>query len=775
MKRIVLLTALYFCIAQSFSQTRIRTQLIGTVNDAKTGEALAGASVIIADSRIGTTTDRNGNFSINNVPTGHTIIEVSYAGYETVVDHIDISKQNQVTIQLKPSIREYEGVTVTGVAGATSIRKAPIAITRVNKTELLTTPSTNIIDALSRQPGISQLSTGPSISKPVIRGLGYNRLITINDGVRQEGQQWGDEHGIEIDENSVSRVEILKGPASLIYGSDAIAGVINIITTSPVHNNTISGNILSDYQTNNHQRSYFANLAGNVNGFNWNAWGDYTIADNYKNKYDGRVFNSSFNNKNAGGYIGYNGAWGFSHFIVSTFNQQTGIIEGSRNDDGSFANSDPLQKVNHTKVIADNSFNLGKGKIKLNLGYQQNRRREYETAANTDSPNLYFDLNTFNYSGSYQFDDRNGWITSVGATGMRQANENKGAETLIPEYSLFDIGGFIYSQKTINSATISGGIRYDHRNLHSSQFEENNAIKFHDFTKNFSNVSGSIGVSYAPVDNLTIKINFARGFRAPAVPELASNGTHEGTNRYEYGDQDLKSETTLQGDFDLEWTSEHVLASFSAFYNHINNFIFYSRLSNAAGGDSLVTVGSDLVPAYIFSQHTTNLPGFEALIDIHPHPLDWLHWENTFSYVRGRFTEPVGESQNVPFVPAARWSSEMKMALFPKGKSFRTTVFTVEAVNYFKQDNPFTSFGTETSTPGYVLVNAGFSTNVFHGDRKLFSLFLSGNNLADVAYQNHLSRLKYTDVNLITGRQGVYNMGRNFMVKVNVPFGWKTN
>src|SRR4029079_9164391 len=183
--------------------------------------------------------------------------------------HMDLGMNEERIFVLFPTMLENEGITVTAVANATSIRKAPIPITRINKNELLITPSTNIIDALSRQPGVSQLATGPAISKPVIRGLGYNRLVTINDGVRQEGQQWGDEHGIEIDENSVSRVEIVKGPASLIYGSDALAVVINIITTNPVPVNTIKANLLGSYNTNNKQRSFFGSIGGNHNGFNW--------------------------------------------------------------------------------------------------------------------------------------------------------------------------------------------------------------------------------------------------------------------------------------------------------------------------------------------------------------------------------------------------------------------------------------------------------------------------------------------------------------------------
>jgi len=341
MKKFIYLITSFCIVLTSWAQQTSRTQLSGKVTDAKTGEPLAGASVILTDSKTGTATDSIGNYLLKNIPVGHTIIEVSFAGYKTLVEHLDLAATSEHNFSLTPSILVNEGVTITAVANATSIRKTPIPISRVNKGELLQGVSTNIIDALSRQPGISQLSTGPAVSKPVIRGLGYNRLVVINDGLRQEGQQWGDEHGIEIDENSVSRVEIVKGPASLIYGSDAIAGVINIVTTTPVPVNTLRGNLFSNYQTNNRQRSFFGNLAGNQNGFNWNAWADYKAAADYKNKFDGRVFNSRFHEQNFGGYAGLNRSWGFTHFIVSRFDQQLGVIEGERDANGDFVKALP--------------------------------------------------------------------------------------------------------------------------------------------------------------------------------------------------------------------------------------------------------------------------------------------------------------------------------------------------------------------------------------------------------------------------------------------------
>jgi iron complex outermembrane receptor protein len=210
----------------------------------------------------------------------------------------------------------------------------------------------------------------------------------------------------------------------------------------------------------------------------------------------------------------------------------------------------------------------------------------------------------------------------------------------------------------------------------------------------------------------------------------------------------------------------------AAFYNSINNFIFYSKLSGANGGDSLVLVGQSLIPAFKFEQRAAHLAGFEAMVDLHPHPLDWLHWQNTISYVRGIFQEPIAGIKNVPFIPATRWLSEVKAELLPKGKTFRNLSLYFEADHTFNQNKPFTAYDTETETNSYTLLNAGISANIARKSKTLFNIYLLGNNLTDVAYQNHLSRLKYTDVNPVTGRRGVFNMGRNFSIKLNIPLSF---
>lgn len=774
----------------------VKAKLGGKVLDAVNGEPLKGASVYLPDLRIGVIADQQGRFTMQNIPQGKHLIEISFTGYASLIETIDITGDLQKDFTLSPTYAENEAVTVTGVSAATSVRRTPVPVNILKKAELFRGVSTNLMDALSKTAGVSQVSTGPAISKPSIRGLGYNRVVVVNDGIRQEGQQWGDEHGIEIDEYNVTRTEILKGPASLMYGSDALAGVVNIISIVPAPQGTIQGNVFGTYQSNNRLRGFHGDLGGNHKGFIWGAYGSYKAAADYKNKYDGYVFNSKFNENSFGGYLGLNRQWGFSHLYTSFFDQHVGLVEGDRDDatgqflklvnhDGAeeeaiasgkdFTSIDPFvprQRIKHFKIAADNSFNIGRNRLTLTLGYQRNQRQEFGNVLDPGEKELYFDLNTINYNLQYHFAEANNWKTSIGINGMQQTNKNKGEEALIPEYDLFDIGGFLYTQKRINKLTLSGGVRFDNRSVNAKEMEDGGDLKFAHFTKNFSNVSGSAGLSYEVSKAVTLKFNVARGFRAPSMPELASNGAHEGTNRYEYGSQDLKSETSFQVDGGIEVSTPHVSLSANLFYNAVNNFIYYRKLESVNGGDSIITDGTNEFFAFRFDQHNARLYGAELNLDIHPHPLDWLHIENTFSIVRGTLSQEQDGSKNLPFIPAPRLINEIKAELLPKGKTIRHFYLKAELDNTFAQNDPFTGYNTETKTSAYTLLNAGLGGDIVRNGKTLFSIFLAANNIGDVAWQSHLSRLKYAPENLVTGRNGVFNMGRNFSIKLNVPLSF---
>ena len=767
--------------------------LSGLIVDAKTGKPLAGASIYLHEAKTGAMSDEKGLYKTPVVQAGKYLVEVSFLGYTSVLEVMEITGNPTRNFALKETYIENEAVTVTGVASASKVKQSAQPISIIKRNQLLQTSATNVIEALSKLvPGVAGLSTGPAISKPVIRGLGYNRVVTVHDGVRQEGQQWGDEHGIEIDEYSIQKVEVLKGPASLFYGSDAMAGVVHLITNIPVEQGKIKGNLLGTFIDNNGMYGFSGNLAGHLkNGFNWNLYATKKSAADYKNQYDGKVFNSRFFENNYGGYVGINKSWGYSHLLISSFNQKLGVVEGKRDTaNGQFLiysetpferivkqreleSRDlftPYQYITHFKIASDNNFSLGRDRLALNIGFQRNQRRELGDPSAPNIPDLHFDLQTINYNLQYNKAEKNGWKTSVGVTGMYQENRNLAAKVLIPEYNQFDIGSFVYSKKTFNNnLTISGGFRADTRHVIGKEYKETGAIRFDAFNKSFSNLSGSIGMGYSASEAVTIKLNIARGYRAPSVSELASNGAHEGTNRYEYGDQNLKTETSFQADAGVEINTQHFSLIVNTFYNSIQNYIFYSKLESQAGGDSLVNVGGTDITAFKFKQSNASLVGFEIKFDIHPHPLDWLHFENSFSLVAGHFNERFEGTNRLPFIPAPRLQTELRADIKKAGKLFRNGYFKIELDLVSTQNRVFTAYNTESITDGYSLVNMGAGTEITHKGKSLFSINLSLNNIGDVAYQNHLSRLKYTDVNAVTGRTGVFNMGRNLSLKINVP------
>ncbi len=777
-------------------ETPPKAKLSGIVTDAK-GQPLAGAAIYLHEARTGAIAGADGHFTTPEVPAGKYLVEISYQGYASVLELISLTENLNRNFVLKETYAEHDAVTVTGVASATKVKQSAQPVSIVKKADMLRSSSTNIIDALGKLvPGVSGLSTGPAISKPVIRGLGYNRVVTIHDGVRQEGQQWGDEHGIEIDEYSLQRAEVLKGPASLLYGSDAMAGVLNLITNVPVEQGTARGNIMSAFNDNNGLRAVSANLAAHdKSGFNWNIYGTSKSAADYRNKYDGRVFNSRFKENNFGGYFGINKTWGYSHILISSFNQKLGMVEGARDAaTGAFlifpespaeriATKDELnsrdfytpgQNINHFKIASDNNIAVGTGRLALNLGFQRNQRKELGDPDAPTVPELYFDLKTVNYNIQYHAAEKNGWRTAFGVNGMFQQNKNLAEEVLIPEYNQFDAGVFVYTRKTFQqNLTLSGGLRGDIRTVKSKGFSDGTEVKFTDFTRHFGNISGSVGLSYNVNNDVTLKFNVARGYRAPTVSELASNGAHEGTNRYEHGDTQLKTETSLQFDAGVEINTEHITVNFNGFYNKIKDYIFYSKLTAVGGGDSLVNVDGTDITAFQFRQSGASLAGFEMNVDLHPHPLDWLHFENSFSLVMAQFNNAIDGSNRLPFIPSPRLQSELRTDFKKAGKGLGNLYFKLEMDNVSRQNRIFTGYNTETVTDGYTLFNVGAGTDVLHKGKTLFSLHVGLNNISDVAYQNHLSRLKYTDTNNATGRTGVFNMGRNFSLKLNVPIGFR--
>lgn len=773
--------------------------LSGKVTDKTTGESLPGVSIYFPDLKNGTATKEDGSYFIDKLPATKLLIQVSYLGYKMQSKQLDLAITQTQDFAMELSATEISEVVVTGQSGGIANNRTPSPIAVVPRTQMLQNSSSNIIDALSKVPGISQVTTGAGISKPVIRGMGYNRVVVVNDGVRQEGQQWGDEHGIEIDGNSVNRVEILKGPASLAYGSDAMAGVINLISAPTLPEGTTRGNISANYQTNNGLVDNSINLTGNKSGWIWDARYSNKMAHSYQNKYDGWVYNSGFREQAASTTLGINPSWGFSHLLLSLYSLQPGIIEGGRDsltgkflkatvgsngetvneiasssDFHSYQPNAPFQTINHYKAVWNNSLFIGQSKLEATIGFQQNRRKEFVTP---DEFGLYFLLNTLNYDFKYILPEKKDWKFTTGINGMWQNSQNKGTEFLVPEYQLFDFGFFAIANKKIGKLDVSGGIRFDTRSETSKALYQNatgevvpasdhDAVKrFGAFDQTFNGTTGSLGATYQVSESVFTKLNISRGFRAPNIAELASNGVHEGTQRYEIGNPNLKPETSLQFDYAIGLNTTHVSAELNLFTNSVDHFIFSKKLSTQGEPDPLY----ENLPAFQFIEGNARFYGGEFHLDIHPHPLDWLHFENSFSYVNATLKNQPEESSHLPFIPAPVWVSDVKVDFDKLSHFLANAYFKIGIDKTWAQNRYYAAYNTETATPGYTLLNMGIGTDFVSGHKTRFSLYISANNLTDVAYQSHLSRLKYTGMNYVTGRTGIYNMGRNISFKLLIP------
>jgi iron complex outermembrane receptor protein len=451
---------------------------------------------------------------------------------------------------------------------------------------------------------------------------------------------------VEVDGNGVGSVEILKGPASLMYGSDAMAGVLILRSAPAPLEGEVRANASTEYQTNNGLFAYSLNGAGNHGGFVWDARFSDKMAHAYKNKYDGYVPGSQFRERAGRLMLGLNKRWGHSQLTWTAFHLTPSIVEGERDEETgelewatdhhkTYSKTLPFQQVKHYKAVWDNLFYLPKGSLKAIVGYQQNRRQEFEESA--DDYEVFFKLHTLTYDVRYLTQEFGGWKVAAGVNGMWQKSQNLGEEALIPEYRLFDVGGYATVSKDWERWTLNGGVRYDRRHLK------------YDHTRNFDGVTGSVGAVWNACKSLNVRMNVARGFRAPNMSELGSDGVHEGTVRYELGSASLKPEYSWQADLGVDFSSKYVEAQVAFFANRISNYIFAKRI------DRVMEEG---YRTYEYTQGDARLLGFEAGVDVHP--MHRLHFGNTFSYVDARQLHQPEETRYLPFTPAPRWTSELK-------------------------------------------------------------------------------------------------------------------
>lgn len=724
----------------------------GKITDKETGETLVGVNIFLPDYSKGAVSDVNGNYILKGLHKGEVIVNYSFMGYKTVIKKVKMDgREITLNVAMQPAVIQGEEVVVTGTF-AGSQHENVMKISTMNPRQFLQSGSPSFIEAMKEVPGVDIISKGPGVGTPVIRGLSLSNILFLNNGIPMQNFQFSENHPFMVDANGADRVEVIKGPASLLYGSGAVGGVINIIKEPPLPEGKIRGNFETKLFSNTTGVTSSLGVSGTNNGISWGAAGglssntDYFDGDNY------RVPNSRFNRENAKLNVGIIKPVGSFRLFYDYNRDKLGltvkpalglVTENGRTNDVWYQNL-----TNHLLSMINKIF-VGAVKIDVNLAYQMNNRKLEGSEQTPVFTLVDMQLNTFSYraSATAPLGDR---IKLIGGVqGMSQHNKNFDApdhvvpDAMINDFSIFTVAQFDISKKVM----LETGLRFDHRNIKVPEQQKSNspgAGILQPFEDSYNNVSGSVGSVYTFNNKMHLRLNIASAYRSPNLAELTQDGVH-GT-RYEQGNRDLKSQQSLEGDLSFHIHTDHTTLDISGFYNDIFNYIHLAPTTDTT---------SEGYKIYRYGQQNSYLYGGEVLLHVHPHPLDWLHLKGTYSYVIGK----TKEGDYLPFIPAQKVNVELELQK-KKWKGLRNLFFRVAGNFVLEQDK---SAPSETESPGYTLLNCGIGTQIKVANQ-LLSVGLYANNILDEVYIDHLSTLKDLGMN---------NMGRNFTVSVKVPFGIK--
>ncbi len=714
---------------QLFSQN-FKGKIINQTSQA----AIPFATIYLVELQTSTTADSLGNFVFSTSIDGTVHFQISMLGFQTTVFSANLSREKERTFFMEESHLELREVVIS--TASTKLQQDNIvAVIQKNIAEISQKGSTNLTESISNIPGVDNFSTGSGIGKPVIRGLSGNRIVTYAQNIRVENQQWGDEHGLGIGEVGIENVEVIKGAASLLYGADAIGGVLFFTEERYAALNTTEGFVSSKLLSNTLGIANQVGFKSNKNNIRWNVFGAYSSNADYQLPNTKRVLNTRFDEANFKTSLGFNHKNWIGNLRYSFLSNNFGITESNEPSISTKRKPElPFQNLKNHLLTFENTYFIGKTKLNATIGYGQNNRKEFEDTL--AFPNLNLLLKTLNYnfkSSTSLLNDRANLMTGV--QGMFQKNTNKAEEILIPDASIFDVGAYsVLHFSATKNWKIEGGLRFDHRTI-STVAMQSDEIIYPALKRDFNNFNFSLGSSFA-LKSMNFKANLATGFRAPNSAELLSNGVHEGVLRYEIGNNALKSEKATQFDFNWSFEKEHFSFYVNPFFNHIKDYIFI------APTDSVI----EETPVFEYRQSTANLLGAEAGFHLHPHPIDWLHIDCNYSSVFAK-----DEAGNpLPLIPANKVQTMLKGEFKMKGKLKLNNVF-VEHIYRFEQ-NKIASY--ETQTPHYQLFNTGF--NFEYQAKKSKIEFTAGiKNIFNTAYIDHLSRFK---------NDNILNVGRNFYV-----------
>lgn len=793
---------LFTLLMSLFSYGQKYYEIKGIVSD-ENNEPLVGASVIVDSLNQGTVTDEYGQFYFENLGRSQIKVTISYLGYETMIQSISLTKTKTHKFQLKESTQNLNEVILKDSYIETKTKETSLNIEMADKTFLKQNQGGSLMKSLERLPGISTIDIGSGQSKPVIRGLGFNRVVVVENNIKHEAQQWGADHGLEIDQYAVEHVEIIKGPASLMYGSDAIGGVIDMQNNSLPTENTFGGSIDLTGKTNNDFIGTSLNLYGRKKHFFATArltfvdYGDYKVPTDSVDIYNYRVplYKNQLRNT-AGKELNLHTSFG----IVKTRFQSKFYVSNVRSKSGFFANAHGLEprnvdhtihdqssrdilyphnKVNHFKIINKSQYWSEKWNLALDLGYQQNLREEWSQyvqhgfmpAVFPDhldiNPELerQFKKNIYSANAKLFYEISKNTELNVGLNSEYKQNEIGGRGLIIPAFKQLNLGNFtVLKHKLYKHHIFQVGIRFDYGKINiqnqndwfSSPIIENgdttfqNLERFEHVNRDFFNFSWSLGYNFNP-NKWSYKFNVGKSFRIPIAKELGANGVNYHRFSYEVGNSNLSPEISYQLDAGVEYRANKFSFGASPFLNYFSNYIYLNPTSKV---DRLYGFGNQV---YEYTEAEVFRYGSElhAEYNISNHLQLGIIGEFVVSE---QLTGPK-KGFTLPFSPPASAIVNIKYQKSKMG-SFHNPYFSLDWKLTTAQNN---IVPPEEITKGNHSINFGLGGDVFYKKQKV-NVSVQIQNLFNQKYFNHTSYYRLINVP---------EPGRNIIVNVSLPFSKK--
>ena len=738
--------ALFLVLALGAREPAAPHAVGGTVTDSA-GASIADARLILVELGRTTNTGVEGRFSFPGVNPGTYRLSVSAIGYAPVIERVTVGEADvTLHVALKRSVVELQALQVTATPNATTLLNSPQPVSALGGEALQQAQAPSLGETIEALPGVRSLSTGTGIGKPVIRGLTSNRVLVVADGQRLETQQWGDEHSPNVETEDVERIEVIRGPASVLYGSDALGGVVNVVPKELPEAigraGFVRGNLSTAYSTNNRQPDGTIAAEGASGGLGFRASFTGRTSDDIRTP-AGPLFNSGNRALGGSGSVGYRGDWGTVNASYTHRDERLEIHEDPAED----PTATPLQRIGEDRGKVGITLPTGAAsRVEADLGIERNRRREFEEK---DAAEVALGLLSTTYTGNVHFHHApiGRWTGAVGLSGMVNTFDKFGAETLIPNTNVKTGGAYVFEQADYGRWNLSVGGRYDYRRLEADADTELGTVAQ---VRTYNSVTGNLGVLYHLSEPLALVLNLGRGFRAPSSFDLFANGVHEGTVAFERGNPNLKTEHSFNTDLALRAQTASVIGEIGVFRNAIQNYI-YTQPTGETDPESGFQI-------FDVTQGNSRLEGVEAAVEYHP--TRYLHLQGSADYTHGQNTTT---DTPLPSIPPFRATYTVRLEGDRLG-SLESPYLSVGGESNTRQsrlDPSEAEFFAESGyrSEGYTLMNLGAG----------FTLPTWGDGLrVDVQLRNALNE-KYAS---FLSRYKTYALdpGRNFRVQLTTGF-----